>query len=241
MSSCWKINLSIYFRQRHLCHWRHYLFQSFGPSRVKSGCINWLLLRSFGFFRIWSPQFILNTRLLGPFYSIKIHPLLLTYSPLAFRHRNGIFAWLHSLNPHCLKCIDVKANRKKVLFKLWSNVTYLQHVYVNGHGIGKHEFSLHENSSVSSKNVNLFLVNVESSVSVFLLEEGLLNRYCDKRIVYRNVWSFCTCMCNQTCCEYSLNSITLTNNGHKFLPRIKRSLVIYDLVLAGFNFFENIK
>lgn len=65
MSSCWKINLSIYFRQRHLCHWRHYLFQSFGPSRVKSGCINWLLLRSFGFFRIWSPQFILNTRLLG--------------------------------------------------------------------------------------------------------------------------------------------------------------------------------
>lgn len=65
VSSCWEINLSIYFRQRHLCHWRHYFFQSFGPSRVKSGCINWLLLRSFRFFCIWSPQFILNTRLLG--------------------------------------------------------------------------------------------------------------------------------------------------------------------------------
>lgn len=87
----------------------------------------------------------------------------------------------------------------------------------------------------------MFLPNVVSSVSVFLLEEGLLNRYCDKRIVCRNVWNFCTCMCNQTCCLYSLYSITLTNNGHKFLPRIKRSLVIYDLVLAGINFFENIK
>lgn len=144
MSSCWKINLSIYFRQRHLCDWRHYLFQSFGPSRVKSGCINWLLLRSFGFFCIWSPQFILNTRLLGhstvprsTLYSW-LHPLW------PFDIGMGFLSWLHSLNPHCLKCIDVKANRKKVLFKLWSNVTYLQHVYVNGHGIGKHEFSLHE-------------------------------------------------------------------------------------------------
>lgn len=60
-------------------------------------------------------------QVIGPFYSIKIHPLLLTYSPLAFRHRNGIFAWLHSLNPHCLKCIDVKANRKKSLQKKNSN------------------------------------------------------------------------------------------------------------------------
>lgn len=55
-----RFNHSIYFRQRHLCHWRHYLFQSRGPSRVKNGCITWLLLRCSGFFRIWSPQFILN-------------------------------------------------------------------------------------------------------------------------------------------------------------------------------------
>lgn len=155
---------------------------------------------------------------MGPFYSINLYALLLTYSPLAFHHRNGIFAWLHSLDPHCLKCIDVKDVKKNVLFKLWSNETYLQHVYVNGHGIGKYELyllSLHErqklrdeefffkffiSSSVSSKNLNQFLPNVVSSVSVFLLEEGLLNRYCDKRIVCRNVWNFCTCMCNQTCC-----------------------------------------
>lgn len=156
MSSCWKINLSIYFRQRHLCHWRHYLFQSFGPSRVKSGCINWLLLRSFGFFCIWSPQFILNTRLWG-------------HSTVS---RSTLYSWLIPLWPFdigmgflrgCILSIHtawsvltLKLTEKTVLFKLWSNVTYLQHVYVNGHGIGKHEFSLHERQKLRDEELFCF-------------------------------------------------------------------------------------
>lgn len=76
-------NKSFYLFPATSSHWRHYLFQSRGPSRVKNGCINWLLLRSFGFFRIWSPQFILNTRLLG-------------HSTVS---RSTLYSWLHPLWP----------------------------------------------------------------------------------------------------------------------------------------------
>lgn len=118
MSSCWEINVSIFlFISGNVISATEDIICSSPVAPVVSK-----MVASIGC--CWGPPdfFAFEFRSLflpgyGAILQYQNPPLLLTYSPLAFHHRNGIFAWLHSLNPHCLKCIDVKANRKKRLIQ----------------------------------------------------------------------------------------------------------------------------
>lgn len=160
MSSCWEINVSIFlFISGNVISATEDIICSSPVAPVVSK-----MVASIGC--CWGPPdfFAFEFRSLflpgyGAILQYQNPPLLLTYSPLAFAIGMGFLRGCILSIHTAWSVLTLKLTEKNVLFKLWSNVTYLQHVYVNGHGIGKHEFSLHERHKLRDEELLLFFFN----------------------------------------------------------------------------------
>lgn len=147
MSSCWEINVLIFlFISGNVIS----LKTLFVPVPWPQSCQKWLLLRSPDFFALEVRSLFIPGNVAFPqvsrstlyFWLIPLWPFVIGMGFL-----RGCILSIHIV----WSVLTLKLTEKNVLFKLWSNVTYLQHVYVNGHGICKHELyilSLHERQKI---------------------------------------------------------------------------------------------